>query len=242
MENDVRMPPAPQIRAVSDAWRVLGHLGLLDTIFNHISSVVADPFGKLQIILNPAALLPHELRPEHLCILPLQNYLPSDAAKLGINPDGLHLHALIHCVRMRPGAVIHTHSRHCIAVGCSEQGLLPLSQTAMEFVGDLEVVEYGGVFRSYLLTEQLKTLANRGGVALLRNHGALVVADTIPEAVYLAYFLEEACRIQVVTLSQGVPIVLPPESVIAEARQALRDDRIKVAGWLFDALCRQLEV
>ncbi|MGH9969763.1 MAG: class II aldolase/adducin family protein [Pyrinomonadaceae bacterium] len=230
-----------QSRLVSDAWRILDRLGLVDTIFNHISIATPDSQGNLQLVMNPGTLLPNQLRPEHLCIVPLRDYSPSEATKLSVNPDGLHLHSQIHTERMRPGVVVHTHSLNCIAVGSSEQALLPLSQTAMEFVSDLEIIDYGGVFRSAKLTEEMKRIANQGGVALLRNHGALIVTDTIPDAVYLAYYLEEACRIQVCTLSQGVAIVLPDKSIIADACDALRQDRREAAERLFKALQRQFE-
>ena len=231
----------PQIEAVCSAWKILGRFGLVDTIFNHISTVVADSSGALQMIMNPSGRLPEELCPDQVCVFPLREYLPSEADELGVNKDGLHLHSAMHSKRMKPGTIIHTHSPCCIAVGCSEKGLQPLSQTAMEFVSELELVSYGGVFRSQALTEQLSGLSLRGGSALLRHHGALVVADDVPEAVYLAYYLEEACRIQVLTLSQGSSVILPDRTAIESAHLGLKADRENESVRLFEALCRQLE-
>jgi ribulose-5-phosphate 4-epimerase/fuculose-1-phosphate aldolase len=237
----IRNAIKPQIRAVTDAWRILGQLGLVDTIFNHISATIADPTGTLQLVMNPEGRLPKELSTENMCVFPVQKYKPSEASLLGVNPDGLQLHSAMHRVRMKPGAIIHTHSAHCLAVGCSDQGLLPLSQTAIEFSDEVAVIEYGGMFRSQELTKRLINLATNGGIALLRNHGTLVVADSVAEAFYMAYFIEEACKIQVITLSQGVRIILPKKEAIADAQQAMRGDRAKAAAQLFGAFRRNMD-
>ena len=226
--------------ALAMAWRLLGRLSLVDTIFNHISVAAEVPSGHFHLLINPEGVLPSELRPEAVRVLPLRTYLPSESAQLKINPDGLHLHSLIHASRQRPGAIIHLHRPYCLAVGCSEQGLLPLTQTAMEFSGDVQTFGYAGVFRSQTLTEEMENLANRGGAALLRNHGVLAVADTIEEAFYMTYYLEEACKLQVLAFSQGVPLVGPAEAVVEETHLALRADRGRVALELFRALARTL--
>ena len=221
---------------LSDAWRILGQLGLVDTIFNHISSVIADSEGQLQLLLNRNTSLPAQLRPEDVCVTPLREYDSDEAENLGVNPDGLQLHSSLHIARMKPGVIIHTHSLNCLAVGCTEQSLLPISQTSLEFVNSVRTIEYFGVFRATNLTKELEELAFSGGAAFLRNHGALFVADTIPEAVYLAYYLEEACRIQVATLSQGVPFVTPGNGIIDQVSLSLIQERPRVSKRLFTAL------
>jgi len=238
--TDVRRSLEPQIQAISNAWRILGRMGLIDTIFNHISVVAADSRGDPYMMMNSYHHLPEELYPDLVSVFPLRRYTPSEADSLGVNPDGLQLHVLMHEARMRPGAIIHTHSVNAVAVGCSEQGLLPLSQTAMELVGEIEMIEYTGAFRSQPLNDQLRKLARNGGIALLRNHGSLVVADSISEAVYVTHYLEDACRIQVVTLSQGAAITLPDPRAVEESYRVLLADRTGAAEQLFAALSRQL--
>jgi ribulose-5-phosphate 4-epimerase/fuculose-1-phosphate aldolase len=222
------------------AWRVLGHLGLVDTIFNHISLATESSDGGFQLLMNPEGILPVELKATQVRRLPLREYDSLEAENAGINPDGLRLHSLIHCARMRPGVIVHTHAPNCVAVGCSNQSLLPLTQTAMELVGELQTVDYDGVFRSQVLSASMGMFATRGGAALLRNHGALTVADTIEEAFYLMYYLEEACRLQVLALSQGVPLAHPKDAAIGEAYRSLRGDRRVAAVRLFQAFSRTI--
>lgn len=229
------------IKDVSVAWKILGSLGLVDTIFNHISSVSSDSDNNFHIAMNPSGFLATEVTGKNISVFPLKKYSPSDADKLNVNPDGLQLHSTLHLARMKKGVVIHTHSQNAIAVSCYKDGLLPLSQTAIEFVGDIEFVEYDGVFRTNALTPQLINFAKNGGVALLRHHGALVIADTIEEAFYLAYYIEEACRIQVLALSQGGTFTTPNKIAIEEAKQVLRNDRATVSKEFFEAFKRQLK-
>ncbi len=228
-----------QKQALVDAWRILDRLGCVDQIFNHISVVVEDFGDELLLIMNPANRLPQELLTKDLFVSPLRQRSAEEIVDLNVNPDGLNLHSQMHRGRMRPGVVIHTHSLYCTAVGCSKQGLLPLTQTAIEFCDDLFVLEYDGVFRSQSLSNELERLADSGGAALLRNHGALVVADTIPEALYLAYYLEEACKLQVIALSQGVPMISPTSLSRAETSRILKQDRPGIAELLFEALRRK---
>jgi len=239
MGAELRLGLDESLNTLARAWRILDSLGLVDQIFNHISSAMKGPAEDLVMVMNPYGYLPDQVDSQNLRVCRLREYSSYEAAALGVNPDGLRLHSLLHTLRMREGVVVHTHSLHCVAVGCSNHGLLPLTQTAMEFIGDLEIIEFEGVFRSHGLTSQLRELAERGGVALLRNHGALVVADTVCEAVYLAYYVEEACKVQVATLSQGVPFKMPGADAVANAHRELRHDRPSAAKNFFDALSRR---
>jgi ribulose-5-phosphate 4-epimerase/fuculose-1-phosphate aldolase len=240
MKSNSRQTIVTPTSLLATAWRVLGRLGLVDTIFNHISACLESSNDGWQLYINPEGVLPMEIAADDIHVLPLRSYTASEAVGLKVNPDGLHLHSAIHCLRMRPGVIIHTHAPHCLAVGCTERGLLPLTQTALEFSGDLQLIDYNGVFRSQSLTERMESFVVRGGAALLRNHGALIVADTVEEAFYMAYYLEEACKLQVLALSQGLPLSGPSDSAIEDAHRALVSDRARVAPLLFEAFSRTI--
>jgi ribulose-5-phosphate 4-epimerase/fuculose-1-phosphate aldolase len=225
-----------------NAWKILGTIGLVDTIFNHISCSVKDSKGNFQMLMNPSGILPHEISLKNLRNFPLKKYDIEDANNLGVIPDGIKMHSRIHFVRKKEGVIIHTHSPYSIAVGCSKIGLLALSQTAMEFVEQLKIFEYKGMFRKHDLDNKVSELALTGGCAFLRHHGILVIADSISEAFYLTYYLEEACKIQVLTLSQKLPTALPKHSIVKETQRNLLNDRQVFAKQMFDAFCRQLKV
>lgn len=217
------------------AWKILGSLNLVDTIFNHISFIN----GSGTMLMNPDGILAEQINKTNVSVFPLKEYIHQDAVKLHVNADGLKLHSALHLVRKRTGVIIHTHSPNAIAVGNYSKGLLPLSQTAIEFVNDIETIEYNGMFRKNSLTQKLKRFALKGGVAILRQHGILVVADTIEEAVYLAYYIEEACKIQILSLLQGKIVRLPKKSIIKSTELLMKDERGRVSKDFFNALKRK---
>jgi ribulose-5-phosphate 4-epimerase/fuculose-1-phosphate aldolase len=87
-----------------------------------------------------------------------------------------------------------------------EQGLLPLSQTALLVAGDIAFHEYEGV--AVNLEERARLVADLGdkNVMLLRNHGTLTLGGSVAEAFTTMYFLETACAIQVRALGMGRPL------------------------------------
>src|SRR5256884_5617229 len=62
----------------------------------------------------------------------------------GINKSGYVIHGAIHKARPDIACVLHTHTRAGIAVSAMKCGLLPLSQTAIRFVGHLGYHDYEG--------------------------------------------------------------------------------------------------
>jgi ribulose-5-phosphate 4-epimerase/fuculose-1-phosphate aldolase len=227
------------IRDIITAWKILSKLNLIDTIFNHISCVAGDEKA-LKMIMNPDGFLPEQVSERNISVFSLKKHLKKDAEQLKVNFDGLRLHSELHLIRNRAGVIIHTHSPYTIAVGNYKHGLLPLSQTAIEFVNDIEIVDYDGVFRKNALSEKLKSFAKVGGIAVLRHHGALIIADNVEEATYLTYYIEEACKIQVLSLAQGLPFSTSSKQTIKATHQTLKKDRKRVAKDFFNAFKRKL--
>ena len=62
----------------------------------------------------------------------------------GINVSGYVIHGAIHMARADVACVLHTHTRAGMAVAAMQCGLLPLSQTAMRFVGHIGLHDYEG--------------------------------------------------------------------------------------------------
>ncbi len=229
---------------IGNAWRVLGHYGVVDTIFNHISLACMSPGGQSNCFaINPLGVLPTILKAHEVLVLDVST--PDAKDSMRVNPDGLALHSAIH--RRREGkatAIVHLHSPYAVAVGSSMNGLLPLSQTALEFVDEVKYFPYRGLFgMPGGIDEDLIEHAAVGCVALLRNHGTLVVADSVAEAVYVAYYLEEACRLQVLALTAvaGKGAMLVAQDVIGQTGQRLRETRTMVAKEFFRASVAMLE-
>ena len=98
---------------------------------------------------------------------------------------------------------VHGHAKDVMAVGGTKEGLMYLSQAAVylnHLVGyvDYEFVEdkdYGNKFVS---------LIKRHDILITRNHGYYTLGRTASEAFFRAYYLEQACSVQVKNLSMGL--------------------------------------
>ena len=75
----------------------------------------------------------------------------------------------------------------------------------------------------------IDAMGNSAGV-MMRGNGAVVAGATLPEAVGLAWYLEDMCRIELAALSAGLPDA--PTLDIAEANErATRQGRIFERMW-----------
>lgn len=232
--------PLDQRERLAQAWRVLGLLGHTDAIFNHISKSWFDDGGRQLMAMNPGNKFAADVTPGDIQVFPVESVdLPAEAI---VNLDGFELHREIHRSRGRPGVALHTHAPYIAAVSAMEVGLLPLSQAAFEFVNDLKYLRYDGRFRDGAFSDELRTFVQVGGFAILQNHGDLIIGESVEEVVYLAYYLEEACRIQCIAMATGKSLHTPNKMVTTNAGDSLARDRPLLASVFFEALCERLGV
>jgi len=123
--------------------------------------------------------------------------------------------------RMRPdvNAVVHCHAPSLIPFGVTKVPLRPMyHQSAFLAAGVpvFEIREAGGMTNMLVETAALgralaKTLGDKPA-ALMRGHGAVVVADTIPNVVGRSIYLEINARVQAQAIALGGPITyIDPE-------------------------------
>ncbi|MEO5578262.1 MAG: class II aldolase/adducin family protein, partial [Sphingomicrobium sp.] len=105
----------------------------------------------------------------------------------------------------------HLHTPHGQAVAAHEDGLLPITQTAMLVRGDLAFHDYEGVATEMEERERLVADLGTKNAMLLRNHGTLAVGGNVGECFLKLYFLERACQAQVMALTAGEKLNNPPQ-------------------------------
>ena len=93
--------------------------------------------------------------------------------------------------------VLHTHTRAGMAVAAMQCGLLPLSQTAMRFVGHIGLHDYEGPAIDLGERERIVRDLGPHDALIMRNHGLLTCGATIQQAFNTMYQLELSCRTQV---------------------------------------------
>ncbi|NLD70003.1 MAG: hypothetical protein GX644_14460, partial [Limnobacter sp.] len=113
--------------------------------------------------------------------------------------------------------VLHTHQTWALALNMLQDNrLLPTSQTAAFYDGHIVYDDgYTGLADTLAEGERLAGLLGTDKhTVFMKNHGVLVVGDTVAQAYRRLYRLERICRMQLLAMGSGHPLqVLPPEVV-----------------------------
>jgi len=190
------------------AYRMVAYYGWDDLIFTHLSARIPGP--EHHFLLNPYNLMFEEVTASSLVKVDV-NGNPVDPTPFITNPAGFTIHSAIHMAREDAHAVMHLHTPAGQAVSAHEEGLLPLTQTAMLVRGDVAFHDYEGV--AVDLGERERLVADLGtkNAMILRNHGTLAVGKNVGECFVRLYFLERACQAQIMALSAGEHLNNPPQ-------------------------------
>ena len=198
------------------AYRLVAHFGWDDLIFTHLSARIPGP--EHHFLLNPYQLMFEEVTASSLIKVDVHGN-PVEPSPFITNPAGFTIHSAVHMARPDAGAVMHLHTPAGQAVAAHEDGLLPITQTAMLVLGDLAFHDYEGVAVDH--DERQRIVADLGdkGAMLLRNHGTLSVGGNVGECFLKLYFIERACAAQVMALSAGDRVARPPQGAAELAAQ-----------------------
>jgi ribulose-5-phosphate 4-epimerase/fuculose-1-phosphate aldolase len=194
-------------------YRLVDAFGMTDLIYNHITARI--PGTADHLLINLYGLLYREITASSLVRIDLEgNILWKPDTDYGINKSGYVIHGAIHQARPEVSCVIHTHTRAGMAVSAMKGGLLPLTQTAMRFVGHLGYHDYEGP--AIDLAERARLVRDLGlhDAMILRSHGLLTCGATIAQAFNTLYQLELACRIQVDAMAARTELILPSPQVL----------------------------
>ena len=121
-----------------------------------------------------------------------------------VERTALCIHVPIHR-RCAARVVLHTHQTWALALNLLQDNrLLPASQTAAYFHGNVAYDDhYAGVADLLSEGERLAAVLGDRQVLFMKNHGVLVVGDTVAQAYRRLYKLERVCRAQVLAMSTG---------------------------------------
>src|SRR5947207_88670 len=206
-------------------YRLVARYGMTDLIYNHSTARVPGP--EHHILINAYGMLYEEVSASSLIKVDLAGNIVDKADHpYSVNAAGYIIHSAVHEAREDAHCVIHTHTPAGIAVSAMEEGLLPLSQTAMRFHGQVAYHDYEGP--AFNRGEKGRLVEHLGAhsAMILRNHGLLVCAPSIPQAFNLIYWLEQACRVQVQTLACQRPLHRAGDEVVTLTAEALSGTEI----------------
>lgn len=222
-------------------YRLVALYGMSDLAANHITARVAG--GADQFFINPYGVVYDEITASSLNKIDLEgNVIEQGNTSYGVNTAGYIIHSAVHAVRADVICVLHTHTQAGVAVSAMEEGLMPLTQTALQLYDQIAYHEYEGP--STTIEERVRLadhLADKNFL-ILRNHGLLTCGRTIAEAFFNMYLLDTACKIQVDLLASGAKIHRPSVESVAAAKALMDDIRLVPRGNLeWASLRRRLD-
>ena len=195
-------------------YRLVDHYGMSDLIYNHITARIP---GTKHLLINLYGLLYKEITASSLVKIDLEgNIVWKPNTDYGINVSGYVIHGAIHKARADVVCVLHTHTRAGMAVAAMQCGLLPLSQTAMRFVGHIGLHDYEGAAIDLGERERIVRDLGPHDALIMRNHGLLTCGATIQQAFNTMYQLELSCRSQVDAMAARTELTMPGSNVLAQ--------------------------
>ena len=208
------MHPESQLRIdLAAAFRWAARLGLHEGIANHFS--VATNAAGSQFLLNPVGAHFSRIRASDLLLLDGGDAgaLQGDMAP---DPTAWHLHAELHRRVPQARCILHTHMKYATTLCCLQDfAFLMLDQNACRFYDRIAYDRnYAGMALDASEGARVAQLLGADkSVLFMGNHGVIVVAPTVAQALDELCYLEKAAELQVLALSTGRPLALVPEAV-----------------------------
>jgi ribulose-5-phosphate 4-epimerase/fuculose-1-phosphate aldolase len=223
------------------AFRLAVRLDMHEGVCNHFSVMVPGKIGdRARFLLNRYGL--------HWSEVSASNLLTLDAEGRVLEGQGEYektafwIHSRLHLAHRRAACVLHTHMPYATALTLLEGGRLEMvEQNALRFHDDIAYDDtYNGLVVDAAEGDRLARALGEKRVLFLASHGVIVVGPSVAEAFDLLYYLERACRLQVLARSMGGKLRSVRPEVVRAAYAMMRDDAPKYAGAHFEALKRIL--
>src|SRR4051812_10701669 len=179
------------------AFRLAVRMDLHEGVCNHFSLMLPDGTQGGRFLLNRYGL--------HWSEVTATNLLALDAGGRILHGEGsfektaFYIHSRIHLAHPRAACVLHTHMPYATALTLLENGRLEMvEQNALRFHDDIAYDDtYNGLVVDDSEGDRLARALGSKRVLFLANHGVIVVGPSVAEAFDLMYYLERACRLQV---------------------------------------------
>jgi ribulose-5-phosphate 4-epimerase/fuculose-1-phosphate aldolase len=219
------------------AFRLAVRMDFHEGVCNHFSLML--PGGRF--LLNRYGL--------HWSEVTAANLLALDASGRILEGEGdfektaFHIHSRIHLANPRAACVLHTHMPYATAITLLEGGRLEMvEQNALRFHDDIAYDEtYNGLVLDDAEGDRLAHVLGDKRVMFLANHGVIVVGPSVAEAFDLLYYLERACRLQILARSSRLPFKKIRPEIVRDTSRMILADAPKYAGAHFSALKRILD-
>lgn len=187
------------------AFRIAAHLDWHESVANHFSVAV---FGDgNQFLINPAG--------RHFSLIKASDLLLLDSEDDSVlghavapDPTAWHLHSNMHRTVPQARCILHLHPPYATALSSlADPSIIPIDQTSARFYNRVSIDSiYGGMADEESEAQRIARSLGANNVLILRNHGVMIVGDSVGDAFDTLYHVERACRTIMITYASGQPI------------------------------------
>ncbi|MHA7871811.1 MAG: class II aldolase/adducin family protein [Hyphococcus sp.] len=199
-------------------YRLAALYGWDDMIFTHISVRCPDEGGSPRFLINPYGVFFDEMTASALVKVDVDGNVVAETPYFS-NPAGFTIHSALHMARDDAHAVLHLHTPYGVAVSAQQDGLKRYTQFSMIVHDDVAYHDYEGIATDHDERERIIKDMGNHGFLILRNHGTLTVGSNCAIAFLRMYFLEQACKTQILAQSDSKPPREEPPAMGAKVMQ-----------------------
>lgn len=181
--------------------RIIDRFGIGDLTANHASILSSDGKG---YFINKHKYLFSQIKPNNLIYVNLKDSYTHKYKE--INKAGFHIHKYLHLSKCKPKAILHTHTINSVAISCLKNGFNEkLNQSSMRFYKKIKYFNYTGMVVDDSEGFKLqKIVSKETKLIILKNHGIVLMGNSIDEIFHLNYHFEKCASIQLLLNNQKV--------------------------------------
>ncbi len=158
------------------------------------------------------------------------NVLSGD--NVDINPT-LHIHTRLYLARPDVTCILHTHAKHVTALSATGKTIEVLTQGGARLFDECVFFdEDDGVALGKDPGEAMARRLGNRSCMVLKNHGLLTAASSIPAAVILADTMEREAEIQLMAMAAG-SLDPPSRQGSLRSKEYLFNDRMFDRAWTY---------
>ena len=176
-------------------------------------------------LINPYGVHWSEMRPEHLLLIDGDGQVLEGDGE--VEATARHIHVAGHRANPRHACILHVHMPWATSLTMVKGGRLEMAhQTAARFYDRVAYQTFNGIALDEKEGARIAAVQKEkpnADVLFLAHHGISIGGPTIALAFDDLYYLERACKQQVLAMSTGRPLEIMPEDQVKDtARQYMQ--------------------
>ncbi len=181
-------------------YKILELHGISDLTANHVSVLSHD---KKSFYTNQHKHLFSQVNLKNLIKVDLNEKNKKVLKK--VNRAGYQIHRFLHLSKAKPKAILHSHSINAVAISSIKNGFIEkLNQSSMRFYNKVKYVNYSAMVLDQKIGKEVSKVVDKNTkLIILKNHGNILLADSLEELQHLTFHFEKCCEIQLKVMNSG---------------------------------------